>query len=102
MILLKKECERKEESKCSRKPATTPRQPEKITCTYNKLVKTQQFTVADGFVTFTKHFKYLRSYTSYNLRDGFDIDTYIVAASRSMGALSIFWNNPHVDTYATS
>ena len=36
---------------------------------YDDLPETQPIQVADGFVTFTKHFKYLGSYISYNLRD---------------------------------
>jgi hypothetical protein len=67
---------------------------------YDDLAETQQFTVEDGFVTFCKHFKYLGSYISYNLRDDFDIETRIAAARKSVGALSSFWNNPHVDTYS--
>lgn len=38
---------------------------------YFGLDKTKPIVVKDGFVTFTEHFKYLRSYISYNLRDDF-------------------------------
>ena len=67
---------------------------------YDDLVGTQQFTVADRFLTFCKHLKSLGSYLSYNLRDSSEIVTHIAAESKSMEALSIFWNNPHVDTYS--
>ena len=60
----------------------------------------QQFTVADGFVTYTKHSKYLGSYLSYNPRDNFDIDMRIELSSKSIGASSSFWNNPHGDMYS--
>ena len=41
--------------------------------------------MADGFVMFTKHFKYLGSYIVYNLRDDFNIQSCITAANQSMG-----------------
>ena len=37
-------------------------------------------------VTFTRHFKYLGSYISYNLRDDHDVDSRIDVASASMGS----------------
>ena len=67
---------------------------------YDALEETQPILVADGFVTFTRHFKYLGSYVSYNLRDDYDIETRIAAASASMGALKNFWDNPHVELYS--
>jgi hypothetical protein len=67
---------------------------------YDKLVETQQFDVADGYVTVTEHFKYLGSHTSYNLRENFDIDTLITAASESMVTLSSFLDNQHIDIYS--
>ncbi|KAL7552852.1 hypothetical protein ACHAWF_016100 [Thalassiosira exigua] len=63
---------------------------------YDALEQTRPIQVAEGRVTFTKHFKYLGSYVSYNLRDDYDIETRLAKASQSMGALSSFWNNPHV------
>ena len=64
--------------------------------------ETRDIKVADDFVSFTKHFKYLNlgSYVSYNLRDDFDIESRISSASASMGALKNFWDNPHVDLYS--
>ena len=53
--------------------------------------------VADGFITYTMHFKYLGSFISYNLLDDFDINTRIDKANQSMGALKHFFNNPHVN-----
>lgn len=49
---------------------------------YFGLDKTKPIVVKDGFVTFTEHFKYLRSYISYNLRDDFDIDLLINKAGQ--------------------
>ena len=67
---------------------------------YDGLSETKDINVADGYVSFTKHFKYLGSYISYNLRDDFDIESRIASASASMGALSNFWDNSHVDLYS--
>ena len=67
---------------------------------YDELEETRPIAVADGHVTFTRHFKYLGSYVSYNLRDDFDVEARITAASQSMGALKKVWDNPHLDTYS--
>ena len=67
---------------------------------YDQLEETKQINVTGGFVTFCKHFKYLGSHVSYNLRDDYDIETRIAAANSSMGALKNFWHNPHVDMYS--
>jgi hypothetical protein len=40
---------------------------------YDKLDKTQNFPVADGFVSFTRTFRYLGSLISYNLHYNDDI-----------------------------
>eukprot|EP00978_Attheya_sp_CCMP212_P032043 scaffold123373_cov40-Attheya_sp.AAC.2 len=42
---------------------------------------TSKFTVNDGFVQFTKQFKYLGSTISYSLNDSVDIDARISQAS---------------------
>ena len=44
---------------------------------YDDLEETQDLAIADGFVSFTRHFKYLGSYISYNLRDDYDIESRI-------------------------
>ena len=68
---------------------------------YGELEETRPITVADGHVTFTRHFKYLGSHISYNLRNDYDIESRltVTAASQSMGALKNVWNNPHMDLY---
>ena len=33
------------------------------------------------------------------MRDVLDIEPHIVSATKSMAALKIFWDNPHVDNY---
>jgi hypothetical protein len=67
---------------------------------YNNLEETQSIKIADGYVTFCKHFKYLGSYVSSNLTDDFDIDTRIAAASKSMGALKSVWDSPHLEIWS--
>ena len=41
---------------------------------YDELVETRPITVADGLVTFCRHFKYLGSFISFSLSDDFDIE----------------------------
>ena len=67
---------------------------------YDNLEETKPIQVADGHVTFTKHFKYLGSHISYNLRDNYDIELRLTTASQSMGALNNVWNNLHMDIYS--
>ena len=65
---------------------------------YDQLEKTQKVDLVNGFFTFTKQFKYLGSYISYNLMDNLDIEACIMSATKEMGALKTFWENPHVVT----
>ena len=41
----------------------------------------------EGNITFTRHFKYLGSYISYNLHDNHDVDSRIAVVYASMGGL---------------
>jgi hypothetical protein len=67
---------------------------------YNRIDETQRVNVKDGFMTYTKHFKYLGSYISYSLQDDYDIKSRIAAATKAFKALTKFWYNQHVDTYS--
>jgi len=88
----RKEKERKETQEKARQRG--------INSKYDALPETQQFNVADGYVTFCRTFKYLGSRISYNLRDDADIEARLTAANHSMGALKEVWRNPHLDTYS--
>ena len=66
---------------------------------YDKLDETQNFPVANGFVSFTRTFRYLGSLISYNLRDDDNITSRLAAANASMGRLKEVWRNPHLDVY---
>ena len=59
----------------------------------------QPITLADGYLTFTRHFKYLGLHISYNRRDDLNIESRLVAASQSIGALSNVRGNLHLDLY---
>jgi hypothetical protein len=76
-----------------------PGQTEREHAMYDKLDETQNFPVADGFVSFTRTFRYLGSLISYNLRDDDDITSRLAAANASMGKLKEVWRNPHLDVY---
>jgi hypothetical protein len=56
--------------------------------------------VADGFVDFVKHFKYLGSYISFDLTNDYDINHQIAIANKAMGALKHLWDNPYANLKA--
>ena len=68
-------------------------------CLYDNLEETQLIQVADGHVSLCRHFKYLQLFISYNLKDDYDVEKQISAASKSMGALKNVWNCPHLDIW---
>jgi hypothetical protein len=76
-----------------------PRQTERKHAMYDKLNETQNFPVADRFVSFTRTFRYLGSLICYNLRNDEDITAQLAAANASMGRLKEVWCNPHLDLY---
>ena len=65
---------------------------------YDECSETAEVAMIGGFVTYCKHFKYLGSWASYNLRDDYDIEMRIKAASKSFGAMKDFFNRPEVNT----
>ena len=67
---------------------------------YDNSPNTRRMMIADGFIDFVKHFKYLGSYVSFDLTDDFDIDKRIAAANKSMGSLKHIWNNPYASLRA--
>jgi hypothetical protein len=66
---------------------------------YDKLPETANFHVADGYVSFTRTFRYLGSLINYSLRDDNDITARIASATAAMGTLKDVWRNPHLDIY---
>ena len=66
---------------------------------YDKLRETAKIHVADGYVSFTRTFRYLGSLINYSLRDDDDITARIASATAAMGALKDVWRNPHLDIY---
>ena len=64
------------------------------------LAETATIQVADGYITFCKHFKYLGTWVSYSLWDDYDISKRIAAANAAMGALEKFCIYDHVDMYS--
>jgi hypothetical protein len=76
-----------------------PGQTEREHAMYDQLNKTQDFLVANGFVSFTWTFRYLGSLISYNLCNDDDITSQLATAKASMGALKEVWCNPHLNVY---
>jgi hypothetical protein len=66
---------------------------------YDSDSETANFDVIGGFVSHTKHFKYVGSMISYSLRDDLDIQKRIDAARKAMGALNGFFKQPEVNIY---
>jgi len=66
---------------------------------YDKLPETANVPVSDGYVSFTRTFRYLGSLINFSLRDDDDITARIVAATAAMGALKEVWRNPHLDMF---
>ena len=66
---------------------------------YDGLPETANVPVADGYVSFTRTFRYLGSLINFSLRDDDDITARIAAATAAMGALKEVWRNPHLDTF---
>jgi len=76
-----------------------PGQTECKHATYDQLNETQDFPVADNFISSTWTFRYLGSLISYNLRDDDDITSRLASANASMGKMKEVWRNPHLDVY---
>ena len=65
---------------------------------YDKDTETEDIIVdKDGFITFTKYFKYLGSFISFILNDDHDIAGRIKKTNQSMGSLKLFWDAKEVD-----
>ncbi len=67
---------------------------------YDSSPKTNRIKVADGFVDFVKHFKYLGSFISFDLANDFDINHQISTGNKAIGALKHLWDNPYADLKA--
>jgi len=67
---------------------------------YDNLTETKNVPIADGFISFTRTFRYIGSWISYSLCDDDDVNARIAAANAAMGALKNVWRNPHLDIYS--
>ena len=68
---------------------------------YNIAPETKNFVIyKNSFISFTKYFKYLGSYISFDLDDIYDINSRINKANQIMGALKFFWSSENVDIHA--
>ena len=78
----------------------TRQQREKEAALYDDLEETKPIDVADGYVAFYRHFKYLGSYISFSLIDDHDIEQRLTLATQSMGALKSIWDSPHLEIWS--
>ena len=83
------------ETNRQRENATRHRR-EREAALYDDLEETKPIAVADGQVTFCRHFKYLGSNISFSLTDDHDIEQQLTSATQSMGALKSVWDSPHL------
>ena len=68
---------------------------------YDDAKETKPILIGEsGMITFTRHFKCLRSYISYSLKDDYDIDHIISQAYATMGAINSFWFDNTVDNFS--
>ena len=67
---------------------------------YIALTETKQIAVADGNITFCYHFKYLGSWVSFSLRDNYNMAKRIASVNASMGSMTSFWDDEHIDVYS--
>ena len=74
-------------------------QTERDNDAYDKLLETANFRVADGYVSFTRTFRYLGSLINYSPHDDDDIMARIASVTAAMGVLKDIWRNPHLDIY---
>ena len=66
---------------------------------YDEANEMNSITVSEGFVTITKHFRYLGRFVSYNLRSNYNVDRRLASTSSSIGALDHFWKDISVNLY---
>ena len=65
---------------------------------YEKAKETRQLVLKDSsFISFTRNFKYLGSWISYDLTDSYDILSKIKKSNQVIGALKFFWQANEVD-----
>jgi hypothetical protein len=57
------------------------------------------FPITNGFVSFTRMFRYLGCLINYSLRNDNNIVARIASATAAMGASKEIWRNPHLDIY---
>ena len=70
----------------------------KIEDCYNKALKTKDIIVdGNGFISFTKFFKYLGSFISYDLSGEYDDKVRMKKTNQRMSALKNIWEEDEVD-----
>ena len=67
---------------------------------YGKAFQTDDIVDKYGIIMFTRNFKYLGSWISYDQYDNYDVEFRIKKTNQAMGTLNIFWNSDQVDICA--
>jgi hypothetical protein len=63
---------------------------------YNTINMDENLCVKDGYVTLTRHFKYLGAWVSDTLKDDYELTIRIKKAQAQMGSLRSFFRCPHI------
>ncbi len=77
----------------------TQGQQEQDNISYDAFPETANFPLSDGYISFTRTFRYLGSLINYSLHDNDDITAQIASVTAVMGALKEVWRNPHLVVY---
>ena len=64
---------------------------------YLELDLDEKVPVRDGYITFTRHFKYLGSWISDTLQDDYELDIRLKRAKGQMGSLKPFFRCPGIE-----
>ena len=67
---------------------------------YGKAFQTDDIVDKYGIIMFTKKFRYLWSWISYDQYNNYNVEFRIKKANQAMGTLNIFWNSDQVDICA--
>ena len=67
---------------------------------YGKAFQTDDIVDKYGIIMFTRNFKYLGSWISYDQYNNYDVEFRIKKANQAMGTLNILWNSDQVDICA--
>ena len=67
---------------------------------HDNLSETKRIKVSNGFITFTKFFKFLGHVFSHDLQDETEVASRVSSACRTMGRINYFWKYAEVESHS--